>query len=261
MIRVINCCLTNTGKVRRINEDSLLVNDMLICRRDMTDPLCNVPSGNTHLYVVADGLGGHSRGDLASRTVLELFKSEADRIHDKESLLMIMRLAKSSLDNLVRDDFSLYGLGTTLAGLLMEEDRGLIFNCGDCRVYRLRRDKSLDRLTRDHSLVQELVDRGEITEEQMRFHPNKNIVTATITGDLLEADPHTYTLDENLRPGERYLICSDGVWENFTTGQMADALSLPSIGEGAKEMTRWILKNGARDNFSLILIEIEDEER
>lgn len=232
------------------------MNDVLIFQKDMAEPECAEFSGTKHLFIVADGLGGHSRGDLASRTVLELFSKKRDQICDEESLLNVIGLAKSSLDFLARDDFSLFGLGTTIAGLSIEAGRLLIFNCGDCRVYRLSVDNSMARLTKDHSLVQELVDRGDITEDHMRFHPNKNIVTSTITGDLLGAEPRVYTTLGNCRPGEKYLICSDGVWENFDSSEIEQILSLPLLRDCARRLVKHIVKNGAQDNFTLILIEI-----
>lgn len=256
MIKVLCCYLTNTGKVRKINEDSLLVNELPIFRKDMIQPECTELTGERHLYIVADGLGGHSRGDLASRTVVELFGKEQKSIRDEESLLAIIGLAKDTLNRMAGADFLLFGLGTTIAGLIIDGTGALIFNCGDCRVYRLIAGMGMERLTKDHSLVEDLVDQGIITERQVRFHPNKNIVTSMIAGDLLGLAPQVFTARSECHPGEKYLICSDGVWENFDSAEMERIVSLHSLEDGAKRLPERILETGARDNFTFILIEI-----
>lgn len=253
------CYLTNTGLVRRKNEDSLLANDVFVFETDMTRPECVPFRNDKNLYVVADGLGGHSRGELASRTVLEVFRQRADQILDQYSLRAVLKEAKSELDSLVREDFALFGLGTTLAGISMSQHAVLFFSCGDCRVYRLTSGKVLERMTKDHSLVQQLVDQGALTEEQMRFHPDKNIVTATVTGNPLGPEPEVYSIRGEVSPNERYLICSDGVWENFQNDEIGDILCLDSIRDSAAEFFGQILQRGARDNFTLILVEIEGD--
>lgn len=243
--------------MRRKNEDSLLANDVFVFETDMTKPECVQFSNAKNLYVVADGLGGHSRGELASRTVLEVFRQRADRIFDQYSLLAVLKEAKTELDSLVRKDFALFGLGTTLAGISMSQDGAMFFNCGDCRVYRLTSSKVLERMTKDHSLVQQYVDQGTLTEEEVRFHSDKNIVTATVTGDLLGTAPEVYSIRGEVFPNERYLICSDGVWENFQSDEMRDILCLDSIRDSTAEFSGEILRRGARDNFTLITVEIE----
>ena len=154
------CYLSNSGALRRKNEDSLLLNHILLFEKEMTQPECVQLKNQRNLAVVADGLGGHSKGELASRTVLEVLQQLADQIIDESSLLAALKQAKQKLDSIVREDFTLLGLGTTLAGISMEGTRTLFFNCGDCRIYRLTADKGLEKITKDHSLVQRLVDRG-----------------------------------------------------------------------------------------------------
>jgi len=251
------CYLTNTGSVRTKNEDSLLVNDIFVFEGDMTAPECAQFRNDNNLYIVADGLGGHSQGELASRTVIEVFKQRADRIFDEYSLLSAITEAKRELDSLVGKNFALFGLGTTLAGISIKQNAALFFNCGDCRVYRLTGSRAIEKITKDHSLVQQLVDQGRLTEEQMRFHPDKNIVTSTVLGNPLAPAPEVYSVQGEICPHERYLICSDGVWENFEVAELKDILSLNSIWDSTAEFSRQILRRGARDNFSLITVEIE----
>jgi PPM family protein phosphatase len=258
LTQILSCYFTHTGYVRTNNQDSLLANDVLVSARDMSEPECYRFSGEKQLYLVADGLGGHRGGELASRKVLEVIKKEADRpvVCDKGFVLASMMLAKRSLDQLVREDFGLYGLGTALAGIIIQERHALMFNCGDCRVYRLDANRNIARMTKDHSIVQELVDKGSISEEQMRLHPNKNIVTSTIMGDLFGPAPMINAAEQELHLFERYLVCSDGVWENFDELQIRKILSLQSIEKSAAKLAMEVANKGATDNYSLIVLEI-----
>ena len=111
-------------------------------------------------------------------------------------------------------------------------------------------------MTKDHSIVQELVDKGSISKEQMRFHPNKNIVTSTIIGDLFGPPPMVNAAEQQLALSERYLICSDGVWENFDDLELQKILSHQSIEKSAAELGREVVNNGAADNYTLIILEI-----
>lgn len=257
MLTKVSCCyLTSTGMKRAENEDGLLLNDILISQKDMMEPHCNEFMREKHIYIVADGLGGHKNGSLACQTVLESFRQQSETTGDENSLLEAITKSRDTLNNRVRMDSHLVGLGVTMAGMMLHENRALIFSCGDCRVYKYSIVEGLERLSRDHSVVQGLVDKGIIDDEQMRHHPNKNIVTSGIIGDLQSDIPKIWAARLAVSPGDRFFICSDGTWENFETIHLQKLLSLDSVAYAANLIARKIAERGSRDNFSYILSDI-----
>jgi serine/threonine protein phosphatase PrpC len=251
------CFLSNTGRVRQNNEDSLLVNETLISETDMEEPECLGWQGERLLCVVADGMGGHQRGELASRTVLNVFRTRYRVVDNREWIRDVMGLAKESLDRIVEADKNSIGLGTTISGLIIMKSSAVVFNCGDSRVY-LQRGGSLDRITKDHSLVQELVDAGVIAAEEMRTHPQKNIITSSIMGDLGHYLPVFSVSEFAIKGGDRFFLCTDGVWESMGHIDLEHCLE-----GGAEEGIRCILHKsfaaGARDNLTMIVAEIREE--
>jgi serine/threonine protein phosphatase PrpC len=248
------CYLSHKGRVRRRNEDSLLVNETLVSEADMQVPECLAGQHEKLLCLVADGMGGHRRGELASRTVLDIFRRRYREVDGREGITDAMGVAKENLDRIAEADKNSFGLGTTVAGILIANEKGLVFNCGDSRVY-LQRGTSLARITKDHSLVQELVDAGVISEEQMRTHPQKNIITSSIMGDRGYQLP-VFSIDEiAIGGGDRFFLCTDGVWESMAHSDMEQCLT-----EGGQEvircMTHKIFAAGAQDNLSMIMVEI-----
>jgi serine/threonine protein phosphatase PrpC len=248
------CYLSHTGKVRKNNEDSLLVNETLISRADMETPECLRWDGGKLMCIVADGMGGHRKGEVASRTVLDIFRTQREEIEGEEQIADVIRLARERLNSIAKSDRTGFGLGTTVSGLVIVKGRAVVFNCGDSRAY-LHRGMSLNRITKDHSLVQRLVDEGMITEEEMRSHPQKNIVTSAIIGDM-RADLPVFSVEEMaINEGDRFFLCTDGVWESLSRAEMERCL-----GKGGEEGIRCIVQKifaaGARDNLSMIVVEI-----
>ncbi len=252
------CYVSHTGKVRENNEDSLLVNETLISGADMDTPHCLRWEGERLLCLVADGMGGHRKGEVASRAVLDVFRMRYGEAEDKERIGAVIRLARERLNLVAEADRSSLGLGTTISGLLVMKGTGIVFNCGDSRVYRQRGD-SLERITKDHSLVQELADAGMITEEEMRTHPQKNIITSSIMGDLGHSLPVFSVRDAEIRSGDRFFLCTDGVWESMSHAEMEGCLR-----EGGEAGIRCIYSKvfaaGARDNLSMIVVEITEKD-
>jgi serine/threonine protein phosphatase PrpC len=248
------CYLSHTGKVRENNEDSLLVNEILISEGSMEGPECLRWEGERLMCLVADGMGGHRKGEVASRTVLDVFRTRYEEVDSKEQITDIMGLAREELNRVVETDRDSFGLGTTISGMAFLKGKGTVFNCGDSRVYR-QRAKSLERITKDHSLVQGLVDAGMITEEEMRIHPQKNIITSSLMGDLGHHLPVLLVRDVELRSGDRFLLCTDGVWESMSHGEMEGCLQ--ADGEtGIRCIFHKIFSAGARDNLTLIVVDI-----
>lgn len=256
MFRKVSCCyLTNTGGKKRENQDGLLLNDILVSQKDMAEPRYNEFTREKHLYLVVDGLGGHNNGSLACQTVLETFRQEYEQIRDETSILKVLAQCRERLNQRVLENSQLAGLGVTMAGMMLEGSGAMVFSCGDCRVYRCSEPEKLERLTKDHSLVQGLADKGLIADEQIRLHPGRNIVTSGIIGDLKDDAFETSIIEIALHSGDRFLVCTDGTWENFDTVELQKLLFLNPIAYSASLLARETSKRGAEDNFSFLLFD------
>jgi PPM family protein phosphatase len=254
---LINACyVSNAGKVRRNNEDSLLLNGTLVVMGSMRGVESLKSRGDRLAYMVADGMGGHANGEAASSTVLAVFREGYGDIDKAEHIRNLFRIAKEKLNLLVEKNHGSFGLGTTVAGIFFSSGKAFVLNCGDSRIYEA--DDSPRTITKDHSLVQELVDSGTITEEEMRTHPQKNVITSALMGDL-RTDLPRYSLDEiEIKKGQRFLLCSDGLWESLSKRSMAGCFGNRGIKESAECLFRRTLDAGATDNVSIILLEVAE---
>lgn len=211
--------ITNTGNLRTNNEDGLLLNNLLVSDHSMDQPEYSIVEEEKFIYIVADGMGGHQKGELPSKAVLEVFKENYTTVNKAEDISRAIGLAKKKLNDIVKKDSSALGMGATIAGMAIKGDRAIVFNCGDSRVYRFNAG-FLERLTRDHSIVQGLVDSGVISENSMRFHPQKHIITSAVAGDLKDELPEIYIKEIPIRKGQVFLLCTDGVWEDMDIEEM-----------------------------------------
>lgn len=223
----------------------------------MSSPVFLEIPGDRHIMVVADGLGGHPNGDLATKAVLQTFQRSGNRLVDDRSLQNVIGNCKKAVNRMVEKGRGLLGLGATMAGIVIGNGGDVTaFNCGDCRVYHLS-GGDFRRVTKDHSYVQQLFEKGEITQEAMRFHPRKNIVTSCLVGDLDRKTPDFFSCRLPVSRGDRFLICSDGVWESMDTAEIAGIIIENSIGQAANALVQKVIENGACDNYTLILAEIQ----
>ncbi len=252
-MHVNGCYISNIGKVREKNEDSLLVNDLLVSGVSMDRPECVQSYKARQIYVVADGMGGRQRGEVASKTVLQVIKKRYRDIRKAGDISEIMSLAKENLNTIARDDRNNYGMGTTVSGIFLTDKEAFLFNCGDSRVYRLQ-EGSLEKLTRDHSVVQELFDFGMITEDEMRFHPQKNIITSAVIADLRDSPPEFDIRALSISVDSTFLICTDGLWESVKREEMEGCfidqeITLQCLFERA-------VSAGGTDNISAIVLRV-----
>jgi PPM family protein phosphatase len=236
MIRFSHGVATSVGRVRKVNEDSYLA----------------VPP----IYAVADGMGGHGSGDVASRlAVEELARCVELRPLFTEAVLHALEEANRVIVSRPEPN----RMGTTITGLAGLETAGgdqlMVFNVGDSRVYRLAADR-VEQLTVDHSEVQQLVLAGVLTREQARTHPRRNIVTRAL------GSAASLLADHWLLPavsGDRFLICSDGLF-----GELADEAILPLLAVGDAEQAAEVLvaaanEAGGRDNITAIVVDIDGD--
>lgn len=226
---------TDVGMVREINEDAL------ICRPEVG------------LWAVADGMGGHRVGDLASGMIVEALKevregtSLADFVEAVEDCLIgvnqeIITYSNQFLNRAI--------MGSTLVSLLIYGRVGVCLWVGDSRLYRLR-NHQLTSLSRDHSHVQELIEMGAIEPEEAEGHPQANVITRAIGVDQAGMiDLNVF----NTQIGDTFLLCSDGLYNSVPSNEMVHLLAQASTAQAAQDLVDAALKKGASDNVSVIVV-------
>ncbi len=229
-------CKTDTGRQRRDNEDSAFA--------------------RAPVFVVADGMGGAQAGEVASRLAIEAFEHGLpDDGSPEERLAARVREANQQIYERSRADRGRAGMGTTLTAAYVDDAHVAIAHVGDSRAY-LFRDGTLQRLTQDHSLVDELVRRGKLTEEQAAEHPQRSIITRALGPEPdVEVDTWTYPA----RPGDVILLCSDGLTSMISEEQVREVLGAhPSLDEAADALIHAANEAGGRDNITVVLFRLEE---
>ncbi|ANI79604.1 MULTISPECIES: PP2C family protein-serine/threonine phosphatase [Sphingobium] len=222
---------THVGKVRLLNEDRYL----------------DAPERG--LWAIADGMGGHDAGDVAATMTVRALAALCDAAGPID--LGAIGGALQAVNSGIRSHMRQRGQhgGCTVAGLWLDEGRAHIFWAGDSRVYRFRNDR-LERLTHDHSLVQQLLDAGALNADQAARHPQANVITRALgVDDAVEVE--LCTLD--LGSGDRFLLCSDGVTAELSDGQLAGYMR-EAPGEEMNAIMGAALEAGGRDNLTLIMV-------
>ena len=222
---------TDVGLVRELNEDSVLI--------------------AAHIYGVADGMGGHNAGEVASgRTRDMLLKRLADREADPDALRSAVEEINQALFESQQADKSISGMGTTLTVLWEGKEQVYIAHVGDSRAY-LFRDGKLEQVTTDHSYVEEMVQHGLLTREQAAVSPLRNVITRAIaTEEGIEVD----ILKEEKEEGDIWLLCSDGLHGMVKKQQINEILKRSdSLEEKAEALLQAALAGGGTDNVSLVL--------
>lgn len=212
---------------------------------------------SSRLVVIADGMGGAAAGEVASRTVVDrLAHVDADSLGPDVvgSLQRAVQAANDDVHAAVLGDQRLAGMGTTVTALLVDDDRIALVHVGDSRCY-LYRGAELTQVTKDHTLVQELVDAGQITEEQASVHPKRNIITRVLDGrDELELDVSVRAA----QTGDRYLLCSDGLSSYVSLETMAGAVATADPQEAADRLVELALRAGGPDNVTVLVADVVD---
>ena len=270
---------TNKGPVREHNEDAIFAMDNVVSNCDMISPIAydtknayvtKNDNGN-YGFVVVDGMGGYEGGEKAAQIVASafmehihifplLFHSEDWNISTSEAKNKITAILFNAAKKIIsdaKDNPELSHMGAVCAGIVFCNENMLVFNCGDCRVYG-QLDNHLEKLSHDHSLVQELFDRGEIGENDMRTHVRKNIVTACVSTNLnyLDIFFREISYEEKYK---RIFICSDGVWEALSVAELEKCFCEDSS-ESADNMAEKLLalQERCHDNVSFIIIDTEN---
>ena len=228
-------CVSDLGLVRENNEDTAYA--------------------GTRLLAVADGVGGAPAGELASDIVIRTLSALETRA-DGDDPLTALSAALDSANQQVRQaaeaDRGHEGLGTTLTAMLLSGDQLALLHVGDSRGYLLRGGQ-LEQLTKDETYVQALVDQGVLTPEQARVHPHRSLVTQAVQGKDLTPASATLTVE----PGDRLLLCSDGLSDVVPGDALAQALhAYGTPQECAGQLVKLALQAGARDNVTAVVADV-----
>jgi PPM family protein phosphatase len=213
---------------------------------------------NARLYVIADGMGGHNAGEIASdlaiKITLENVKNNLSA-HDNEQILKQAILeANDKIFQKSNINKDLSGMGTTITACLLRNNETLVANVGDSSCFGVK-GNSIFKITKDHSLVQELVDNGDITEEEARNHPNKNIITRAL-GTNSTVDIDIFKL--NSYEADKFLLCTDGLTNKVSLHEMLNIISVEDEQESCRKLVQISKDRGSADNISVIVFEGAD---
>ena len=238
--------MTDTGIRREMNQDYLFA--------------CDTPVGNLpNLYIVADGMGGHKAGDYASRYTVERVTASVARSTGEEPVTILNEAIEKANEILIeesKEDESKRGMGTTIVAATMIGHKLIVANVGDSRLYVI--DDGIHQITKDHSLVEEMVRLGEMNEEQAKAHPDKNIITRAV-GAAAKVDVDFFEVE--LKDGDSVLLCSDGL-TNMVDNE--DIYRIISDNEDVEKEVRTLIEtanqNGGKDNITAIIIKLLSDE-
>ncbi len=251
--RVIVAGETNVGMKRTHNEDSFACID------------------EDHLYVVADGMGGHASGEVASKMAIETlkeffhatsadpeatwpYKMDKARGYEENRLITSVKLANLRIFESAQRDPKLRGMGTTLVSILVVDDGVLIAHVGDSRVYRVR-DGAMEQLTEDHSLLNDYIKMKKLTEEEIKNFPHKNVIVRALG---MKESVKVDTLLDSPKPGDLYVLCSDGLCGPVTDDEIQD-LTIQHQTDLKKACSALIDKanqNGGPDNITVVCAKV-----
>jgi serine/threonine protein phosphatase PrpC len=257
--------LTHQGKVRSKNQDGIFVNGVLRKEGTMEVSETGIQESEdfSGLYVVVDGAGGHASGEVACAMILDALPSVAERLRGvpfpeiRERLTEEFGKIQESLTNISEENSDLRTMAATLAGLWISGNEAAAFNCGDSRTYQIR-GGYLSKLTHDHSRVQQLYDQGLISEDEMRVHREKNIVTAALQESGSPVEIHCSDVLK-MEGRKRFFICCDGVWEALPLERIESCLDADSPDKAAEGLFAVLMETECRDNVSFILLDVTSE--
>ena len=230
------------GLVRQGNEDSGFVSPQLIA--------------------VADGMGGHAAGEVASRIAVEVLKSltpalissEIDEDSVEDLLMHSLHSIDAEISLVTDEEIEKRGMGTTLTALLIRDQYISLLHVGDSRCYRLR-GNTLEQLSNDHTVIQELLDQGAISETEAADHPQRSMLTQALRGD---GDVTPVLQMYEIKKGDRYLLCSDGLSGVLTEKEIKIGLKKSDKDDAVKFLVDATYVNGAPDNVTVLIADISD---
>jgi protein phosphatase len=229
--------LSDVGRVRAHNEDAVLL--------------------SPPLFAVADGLGGHEAGEVASTIAIEALMEVAPARADAKALGRAARTANRAVIDAAKDGVGREGMGTTLTAAVVDGSRIAVAHVGDSRAYLLH-DGVLERVTEDHSMVADMIRQGTLSEEESRDHPNRSVITRALGSD---SNMYADTFEVTASLGDMLLLCSDGLTGMLTDQQIAETLGAYRDPEtAARALVDAANAAGGQDNVSVVVVEIMDDD-
>ena len=232
---------TDVGKVRKVNQD---------CVFSSTVPVGCLPN----LFIVADGMGGHKAGDIASRLTVDSVVDKLSKVNSKDYISVItdtiIKVNKEVIDKAAESqDYE--GMGTTLVVATVFENILKVANVGDSRLYVIGED--IIQITRDHSLVEEMVTNGQLARADARVDKRKNIITRAIGGES-KVEAEMFSVE--LKPEDKILMCSDGLSNMVDDTEILEIINRePDIEKAARMLIDAANENGGKDNISVVIVE------
>ena len=236
---------TDVGQKRKMNQDYVFASE---------GPVGNLPN----LFTVADGMGGHNAGDYASSHAVRILVDEIREDADYNPVKVIrhaIEAANTEIRNRAQEDENLRGMGTTMVVATIVDQYAYVANVGDSRLYLIGHE--INQVTEDHSYVAAMMRAGELTEEQARNHPEKNVITRAI-GVAWEVKADFFEVD--LKPGDKVMMCSDGLSNMIEDQRLYDVISSNSVEDSVRILIDEAKENGGYDNITVIVIEPRIEE-
>ena len=237
--------MTDIGRKRKLNQDTVYS--------------CEHPLGNlNNLFIVADGMGGHKAGDYASAYTVKAIEREVEVCEDRSPIKILreaITVANIEIYNKASSEPDFAGMGTTVVAATVSDDVLYVANVGDSRLYLI--DKAITQVTKDHSLVAELVRKGSLDATQAKGHPDRNIITRAIgAAPTVEID----FFEVELNPGDIVLMCTDGLTNMVDDDEILrivrTGVDVPDIAENLIKMAN---HNGGKDNIGVVIIESSEE--
>ncbi|MDF2502744.1 Stp1/IreP family PP2C-type Ser/Thr phosphatase [Clostridium sp.] len=235
--------LSDIGLARKLNEDYVGVYE---------DDLKKI-------YIIADGMGGHNAGEIASKIAVEStidYIKSLNKFDDPENILCeAIKIANTNIYNMASTDSSMSGMGTTITACLIIHDKIIVANVGDSSCFIVKTN-DINKITKDHSLVQQLVDSGSITEEEAINHPNKNIITRAL-GTNISVDVDLF--DINMKDILKVILCTDGLTNVVSKHEIYDIIIKNNNKDACSQLVELSKLKGSKDNISVIIFEGECE--
>lgn len=232
---------TSVGRTRPLNEDAYFVSEL--------------NGSDTVLAIVADGMGGHNAGEIASGKAVGVVKKDVPKNlgkNPKDLLIKAVNNANREIYEMSKNEEGMSGMGTTITACVAESNHVTAIQVGDSRLYLVQKD-SITQITKDHSLVEMLVENGKITKEQAKIHPQKNIITRAVgTDKTVDADIYEF----NVEPGDIILLCSDGLVNMVEDEEILSVINTSETLEfAANKLVESAENAGGTDNITVILIQ------
>ena len=239
--------LTDIGVTREMNQDYFFTSE---------EPVGNLPN----LFIVADGMGGHNAGEFASRYTVETIVKTVSESEKKDAVSILEEAISSANSYLLehaRENEGMAGMGTTIVAATVKGSELSVANVGDSRLYIA--GKEMRQITKDHSLVQEMVRMGELDAEKAKSHPDKNIITRAIGA---QENVKVDFFEVAFKPGEKVMMCTDGLTTMLEDTELFAILSEPgkNLAEKVEKMVNMANQNGGKDNITVVVFQpISDE--